>query len=79
MPISLSADFEAAVAQLAGIAAGSYDIGSLTIDLVNPVSTAPTTARFTLPYQINTGALNTLIQHYTSTPTTEASSGPSDA
>jgi hypothetical protein len=62
MPLTLSSQFEADVAALAGIT--QYDAGSLNIQFLNP--TGDTTARFTVAINVNTPALKALITKYAS-------------
>lgn len=57
MPIDLGPDFEANVAQLAGIP--SYDSGSLEIPFINP--NGDTTVRLTVSVNVDTEQLKTYL------------------
>lgn len=60
--LGLGADFEAEVAQLAGVS--GYDPGSLEIALLNP--TGDTTIRFTTAINVDTATLKTILGKYVS-------------
>jgi hypothetical protein len=60
MAIELGTTFEMAVAKALGLDPASYDMGSMSIDLVN--TAGPTTVRFTSHYALNTTTLQGLIR-----------------
>jgi hypothetical protein len=60
--LGLGADFEAEVADLAGIT--GFDPGSLSIDFLNP--TGETTVRLTVAVNVDTPSLKAIIAKYTS-------------
>lgn len=62
MPITLGDQFEADVAQLAGIA--SYDSGTLDVPFINP--SGDTTVRLTVSVNVDTPSLKALIAKYAS-------------
>lgn len=62
MPINLGEQFEADVAQLAGIP--NFDPGSLDVPFFNP--NGDTTVRLTVSVNVDTDSLKTIIARYAS-------------
>jgi len=58
--ITLNSTVEAQIAALANIPDGSYDPGSLAIDLINPAG--PTTLRYTIPVSVDTPSLVAILK-----------------